>query len=357
MKVRLCSPIRSQMGYAELGRILAHQLVQAGVDLSVKEIPVNTVEGDYGALGAQALALVRDDPGAELNIVNMLPTMFEQYRLPDARNVGYSMFEADRIPDNWVVACNAMDAIWVPSEWMRTVYLRSGVNVPVAVVGVDAAPTPVGVPADGPFRLLSIFQWSARKNPIGLLRAYAAAFDGETDVVLTLKVHRSNDAKDSREFVQTAVQQCLARCRPRRGFPRIEISTEHFSTAEIGQMHAQSHAFVSLSHGEGWGLPAWEATLAGKPVIHTGWSSPVEFVHEQGLVRANLSPTYGMKDFVPFYDMGMNWGEPQLDDAIAKLRDLRENYPRWLKTSREHRNVINNRYSLERRVEQLQRAL
>jgi glycosyltransferase involved in cell wall biosynthesis len=357
MKVRVCSPIRSHMGYSELGRILIHQLVRAGHDVSVREMPINTVEADYGELGTLALGLVRDEPGAEVNIVNMLPAMYEQHRLPGARNIGYSMFEADRIPDAWVVACNSMDAIWVPSDWMRGVYLSSGVNVPVSVVGIDAAPTPVGVPAEGPFRLLSVFQWSARKNPVGLLRAYCAAFDGASDVVLTLKVHRGNDANDSRDFVQTAVQQCLSRCRPRRGFPRIEISTEHFSNAEIGQLHANSHAFVSLSHGEGWGLPAWEATLAGKPVIHTGWSSPVEFVHEQGLVKTNLSPTYGMKDFVPFYDQAMNWGEPQLDDAIAKLRDLRENYPRWLKTSREHRNVVNNRYSLERRIDQLQRAL
>jgi hypothetical protein len=357
MKVRLCSPIRSQMGYAELGRILVNQLVQARVDVSVTEIPVNVVDGDYGPLGAQALRLVRDDAGAEVNIVNMLPGMYEEYRLPGARNIGYSMFEADRIPDSWVSACNAMDAIWVPAEWVRKVYIDSGVVVPVSVVGVDAAPMPVAEPPAGPLRLLSVFQWSARKNPIGLLRAYCAAFDGATDTVLTLKVHRQGSADASREFVQKAISQLLSRCRPRHGVPRIEIATENYSSAQIQQLYASSHAFVSLSHGEGWGLPAWEATLAGKPVIHTGWSAPVEFVHEQGLVKSSLSPTYGMQDFVPFYDVGMNWGEPALDDAIAKMRDLHDNYGRWFRTAREHRNVIGNRYSLENRVEQIKRAL
>ena len=357
MKVRVCSPIRTQMGYAELGRILINQLVQARFDVSVTEIPVKTVDADYGPLGAQALRLVREDPGAEVNIVNMLPSLYEQYRMPGARNIGYSMFEADRIPDNWVIACNAMDAIWVPAEWVRKVYLASGVTVPVSVVGVDAAPTPVSEPAPGPLRLLSVFQWSARKNPIALLRAYCAAFDGAQDTVLVLKVHRHSDAEASREFVQKAISQSLSRCRPRRGLPRIEIATENYSSAQIQRLYASSHAFISLSHGEGWGLPAWEATLAGKPVIHTGWSAPVEFVHEQGLVKSSLSPTYGMEEFVPFYDMGMNWGEPALDDAIAKLRDLRENYARWFRTAREHRNVISNRYSLERRIEQLKQAL
>jgi len=357
MKVRFCSPIKSHMGYAELGRIIINQLVQGGYQVAVHEIPVKSVDVDFGELGKQAERLMSLDVDAEVNVVNMIPPLFERFRLPGARNIGYSMFETDRLPDDWVVACNLMDAMWVPSDWVRSVFIASGVTVPIWVVGVDAISMPVAQPAPGPMRLLSIFQWSARKNPVNLLRAYCAAFDGNTDTVLTLKVHRHTDPEKSRSFVQNAINYSLSRTRPRRALPRIEIATEHFSTAQIRQLHADSHAFISLSHGEGWGLPAWEATLSGKPVIHTGWSAPCEFVHEQGLVKSSLSPAYGMEEFVPYYDMGMNWGEPQLDDAIGKLRDLHANYARWFKTSREHRNVINNRYSLDRRIEQLRKAL
>jgi glycosyltransferase involved in cell wall biosynthesis len=357
MRVRFCSPIRSRMGYAELGRILINQLVRAGHQVTVKELDIGSTPGDYGPLGAQAERLLGDDPGAQVNIVNMLPLMYAEHRLPGAINIGYSMWEADRLPDDWVTACNAMDAIWLPSQWSVGLYRDSGVTVPLHVVGVDAAPTPVGVPVEGPMRLLSVFQWSARKNPAGLLRAYCAAFDGDEGVTLTLKVHRQADPIASRQFVTHAISQLASRVRPRKALPRIEIATDVFSEEEMRQLHAGCHAYVSLSHGEGWGLGAWEATLAGKPVIHTGWSSPVEFVHPQGLVASSTSPTYGMQDFVPFYDQSMNWGEPHLDDAIAKLRDLRTNYDRWLRTSREHRNVINNRYSLDRRIEQLQAAL
>lgn len=357
MRVRICTPIRSRMGYAELGRILVNQLVQAGHAVTVREMDIGTEDGDYGQLGAQAQRLVGDDAGAEVNIINMLPILYDANRLEGARNIGYSMFEADRIPADWVDACNRMDAIWVPSQWVAGVYRASGVEVPIHVVGIDAAPTPVAVPAEGPLRLLSVFQWSARKNPTGLLRAFCAAFDGDKDVVLTLKVHRQTDAAASREFVNHAIGQRLSRLRPRHSLPRIEIATDNFSDAQMRELQASCHAFVSLAHGEGWGLGAWDATLAGKPVIHTAWSSPVEFVHPQGLVAASTSPVYGMSDFVPFYDQGMNWGEPRLDDAITKLRDLRANYDRWSRTSREHRNVMNNRYSLERRIEQLQAAL
>lgn len=357
MKVRFCSPVKSHMGYAELGRIVINQLVQAGFEVAVVEIPVQASNVDFGELGAQAERLIGKTDSADVNIVNMIPPMFPHFRLEGARNIGYTMFETDRLPLDWVAHCNQMDAMWVPAEWVRDVFIASGVTVPIAVVGVDARPTPVSIPQDGPFRLVSMFQWSARKNPVGLIRAYCAAFDGNTDVVLTLKVHRHNDPAQSRAFVQNAVNYTLSRTRPSRQLPRIEIATEFYSTQQIQKLHADSHAYLSLAHAEGWGLPAWEATLAGKPVIHTGWSAPVEFVHEQGLVNYNLAPTYGMEEFVPFYDMSMNWAEPHLDDAVHKLRDLYANYDTWIRNSRGHRNVINNRYSLERRVEQARSAV
>lgn len=357
MKVRFCSPVKSHMGYAELGRIVINQLVQAGFDVSVVEIPMQSSDADFGALGVQAERLMVDAGPVEVNIVNMIPPKFAQYRVAGAKNIGYTMFETDKLPADWVVHCNQMDAIWVPAEWVRSVFIASGVVVPISVVGVDAIPAQVAAPGNGPFRLLSIFQWSARKNPVNLLRAYCAAFDGTTDTVLTLKVHRHADPRQSAAFVQNAINSTLSRTKASRRLPRIEIATEFFSSQQIRQLHADSHAYVSLSHAEGWGLPPWEATLAGKPVIHTGWSASNEFVHEQGQVKYNLSPVYGMEEFVPFYDMSMNWAEPHLDDAVDKLRDLYANYASWTRTSLAHREVINQRFSLARRVEQIRNAI
>ena len=357
MRVRVCSPIRSRTGRAEFGRILVNQLVQAGHQVTVKAADAETPTGDYGALGAQAERLRGDDTGAQINLVNAPPQQFAAQRLEGAVNIGFSAWPVDRLAEDAVAACNAMDAIWVPSQWSLEVHRRSGVTVPVQVVGADAAPTPVGVPAGGPMRLLSVVEWSARRNPVGLLRAYCAAFDGASNVVLTLKAHRAADTGSSQEFVNAAIARVLRRVTPRRGLPRIEIATDLFSEAQMRHLHGSCHAYVSLSHGESWGLGAWDATLAGKPVVHTGWSAPMEYLHPQGLVAASTSPVFGMKDAGPGYDQSMNWGEPHLDDAIARLRDLRTDYDRWLRASREHRNVINNRYSLERRIEQLQAAL
>jgi hypothetical protein len=357
MKVRFCSPIKSHMGYAQTGRLLINQLVQAGIAVSVREIPVQVSAADNGELGAQAIGLIGDSDSVDVNVVNMIPPMFGQYRLPGARNIGSTRFDADTLPVEWVAQCNQMDAIWVPSQWNRELFIASGVRVPVFVVGADALPTPVQAPAAGPFRLLSVFQWTARKNPVALLRAYCAAFDGDADTVLTLKAHWQENEQESAAFVQRAISYVVSRSKPRRSLPRIEIATRFFSRQEIAQMHAESHAYVSLSHGEGWSLPAWEATLAGKPVLHTGWSAPNEFVHEQGRIAYNLAPVYGMEEFADYYDAGMNWAEPHLDDAIARMRDLRANYAGWTRNARVQRDLVNNRYAMARRLDQIRSAL
>ncbi|MEO8160202.1 MAG: hypothetical protein ABI588_02190 [Arenimonas sp.] len=358
MKIRFCSPIRSQSGYAELGRILVNQLLHAGHAVGVQEIQVQFGQQDFGPLAAQAMALVDAVPAPEINIVNMIAPHFERYRLAGAKNIGCTMFESDRLPADWVGNCNAMDAIWVPSQWVREVFIASGVRVPVSVIGVDAVAAPYQpAPTEGPFRLISIFEWSERKNPVGLLRAYCAAFDGDDGVALTLKISRHPDPKQTLEFAQGAVAAALAGAPPARRLPRIDISPNPLSAAQMRLLHERSHAYVSLAHSEGWGLPPWEATLAGRPVVHTGWSAPTEFVHPQGLVAHNLAPVYGMAEFVRFYDSSMNWADAHLDDAIAKLRALRRDYAGWSETARVHRETILARYSLQARVAQLQAAL
>ena len=104
-------------------------------------------------------------------------------------------------------------------------------------------------------------------------------------------------------------------------------------------------------------LPAWEATLAARPVVHTAWSAPLEFVHPQGRVACNLAPVFGMADFVPWYEGGMQWADAHLDDAVAKLRALRADYAQWTQVARAHREAMLARYALDARIVQLEAAL
>jgi glycosyltransferase involved in cell wall biosynthesis len=45
--------------------------------------------------------------------------------------------------------------------------------------------------------------------------------------------------------------------------------------------HPKVKAFVSLTHGEGYGRPLQEATMTGLPVIAPNWSGHIDFLDEE----------------------------------------------------------------------------
>ena len=54
-----------------------------------------------------------------------------------------------------------------------------------------------------------------------------------------------------------------------------EMSDEEIHSAYT---HEKVKAFISLTHGEGFGLPLFEAAYSGLPVIAPGWSGQVDFL-------------------------------------------------------------------------------
>ena len=42
------------------------------------------------------------------------------------------------------------------------------------------------------------------------------------------------------------------------------------------------NALINISHGEGFGLPMFEASREGLPIITIGWSGQLDFLHHNG---------------------------------------------------------------------------
>lgn len=252
--------------------------------------------------------------------------------------VCHTVWEADRLQDHWPDLLNRCAGVIVPTEWNATVFRDSGVTVPVEVVPHvrDALDGPVDTDrlaeAGDRFLVYSVAAWEPRKTPWRSLECYARAFAPDDDVVYVLKSGREHQASDPRfqgppgraRHTSWALAMTL---RELGRTPPIVLDDRVLTRAQIRGLHARGDCWLSLPHAEGWDLGAFDAAAAGTPVITTGWGAPAEYLDPAAshLVPATIVPVE-----VPPEPPSttMRWAEPDLDDAIAALREVREQRPR-----------------------------
>jgi len=153
------------------------------------------------------------------------------------------------------------DQVWVPSQVNATAFRRPGLHARVVPHCFDprAPMAQVQRPDDDAFRFYWIGAWNARKNPMGLIRAFALAFEAGSRAELL--IHSPGCSMDT--FVHALASTGLEQ----RDLPTIKLSNKQLSTIAVENLHASSDCFVSASRGEAWNLPAFEALIADRMVI------------------------------------------------------------------------------------------
>ena len=110
-------------------------------------------------------------------------------------------------------------------------------------------------------------------------------------------------------------------------FPKVSLITESLSSDQMRALHCFGDCYVSLSHGEGWGLTSFEAGLAGKPVISTGAGGVTEYLTQENSFLVSSQKTYvsGMSSFNPWYLGNQKWYDPDLVQASEDMRVVHTN--------------------------------
>ena len=107
--------------------------------------------------------------------------------------------------------------------------------------------------------------------------------------------------------------------------------------------HKSINALVSLTHGEGFGLPIFEAAYSGLPVLATDWSGHLDFLYKptknkkgKEKLRAHFAkidydlemiPEHAVWDGVIQKDS--MWAYPQQGSYKMKLREVYKDYDRF----------------------------
>lgn len=249
--------------------------------------------------------------------------------VPGARNtVVRTMFETDDLPPDWVSRINTVDEVWVPSTFNAGTFRDAGVRVPIHVVpgGVDTdhfrpGLPPLPIPGVQGTVFLAVFEWSHRKAPDLLLRAWSEAFRPDSAVTLVLRCFpRSQFDGDSTKEVEALVDaELTAFGATRKDVAPIVVLGDQLSPGMMPRLMNAANVFIGVSRGEGSGRPQLEAMSCGLPVIATRWSGNLDFMDNDNSLLIDVDELVPVDEHmdVPFY-RGHRWAQP----SVSHLTDL-----------------------------------
>jgi glycosyltransferase involved in cell wall biosynthesis len=366
--IRFVAPFLDGSGYGEGARNWLAALRTAGVDVLAEPVSFDDSRTDYGLAGKLTKEAIGRKIDCKISMIYLTPDMYPLHRKESHYNIGLFEWETDRIPSKWVYECNAMDEIWVCSHWVADVARAEGVKKPIHVFGHCVNPAEyAGIRAlefpelpKNCFKFYSIFQWTERKNPRGLLQAYLTAFRKKDPVILILKTYRANYSIDEQQGVLDEIENIKQEIGGNQ--PRILFIPEMLSRQEILSLHATGDCFVLPHRSEGWGLPHFDACAMGKPVITTRFGGNLEFMTDDTafLVDFELIPVKGMA-WIPWYTEDMSWANPDLGQCRKYMRYIYANQMDATKKGAKTRQRIFSKFnwesigiSMKQRLESLQ---
>lgn len=317
MKIRYYGHCGQLTGYGRAAEQMCHALLAAGAELEIRTLaPYDSLkfETDGGILLETMLRTdAQLDPRPDVVIVHTLPmdcpkvvelavpTLISSLR-PRPIWVAYTTWEAvGEAPLHVVKPYEVFDEVWHPSassscafEALMAQDHGGNVRVMPHCFDEDTLPYcrervhPPGATAPRvPYRFYSVGAFSARKNPVALVRAFAHAFTRDDDVELLLACQGLTAEILTHTICATGI--------PPNELPPIRCDFRALTEGELWNLHRGADCFVTATRGEAWNLPAFEAVLAGRHVI-----APLGHGHQTFLHRtsAMLYGSYPMPAMV-----------------------------------------------------------
>ena len=204
-------------------------------------------------------------------------------------------WELPTVPRSLRGQFDQVDEIWVASSFVRRSFLRYTRRpihiVPTVVPRFELSMNRLhvrarlGIPMDAVMFLFTFdFNSSvARKNPLGVIEAFAQAFPaGDEQSVLVIKGMNLGQAPTFETDLRQALQRVNGLLIP-----------DFLSQQDLADLFHACDVYVSTHRSEGFGLGIAEAMALGKPVIATSYSGNCDFMNAVNSCPRGLSAACG----------------------------------------------------------------
>ena len=347
-KVLLRGPVLTQSGYGVHCRQIARWLLSKNnIDLKFQATPWGDtpwlVNPDYqGGLVGRIMDRTVDPTGTKFDVSVQLQLPNEWDPNIASYNVGVSaLVETDKCNPAWVSAANRMDRVIVPSKHAADCLTASGeVTKPLSVIPESFSDSVLVPQKTDIFDFSTSFNFllfgqltgnspvNDRKNIYNTVKWFCETFANDPEVGLVIKTNSGRNTMIDQKVVTGILSSIIHQCR-RGAFPRIHLLHGELSDDEVAALyrHPKIKAYISLTRGEGYGLPTLEAAASGLPVIATGWSGHMDYLN----VGKFINVGYRLVDVHPsridgsIFVKGSKWAEPSEDDFKKRISKFRTN--------------------------------
>mgnify|MGYP000922426057 CR=1 FL=1 len=314
--------VKAESGVGESARATLRALARSGLPHALEDFR----GGNVSRMGEQVderLASGRRYAVSLLHVnadqLSLARTLLGEAAFQVPYRIAYWAWELENFPAEWHGAFAHVDEVWVPSAFCQqaigaaapvpVLCLPHSVEVP-ALVSPDRARFGLRESSFACLAMADMMSSDERKNPMGALRAFAAAFPGgRADAELVVKI--SNGARAPEAL---AALQSLA-----AATPGVHLIADYLDRPALNSLIDSVDCFISLHRSEGFGLVIAEAMARGKVVVATGWSGNMDFMSSHNALPVAFELRAIEADVGP-YRRGERWAEPALGDAVRLLR-------------------------------------
>ena len=201
-----------------------------------------------------------------------------------------------------------------------------------------------------------------RKNIGYMIKAFLETFKnhrGDTPALI-LKTQKVGSSIPDQESVLKKIDSIRKTVKGKK--PNIYLLHGELSDSDVNELynHTKVKAMISFAKGEGFGRPLLEFTTTGKPIIASGWSGQIDFLHKEmslliGGQLENVHPSAAQKDMIMEQ---AQWFKPNDQEVHFALKDLHKNYYKkyLVLGKKQRRNTLNN-FTWDHMVETLKSIL
>jgi glycosyltransferase involved in cell wall biosynthesis len=403
----ICAPVTSRSGYGSHARDLVSSFLKHDkYDIKIFDVP-------WGECPRNALDKNNVEDKKILNCilktpnVDRQPDIYVDIRIPNEFethgkfNIGITAgIETTIVSSKWIEGCNKMDLIIVPSEHSKKGFAESVYdkvkNLPDGQqqkVGQLQLEKPIEVLFEGAdediykplkkdeidekffnyindiipenFTFLFLGQWTKggygedRKDIGKLIKVFYESFaNKKKQPALLLKTNGATYSIIDREECLNKIRQVKSQFPSDWKLPNVYLLHGDLSNTEINYLynHPKIKSMVSFTHGEGFGRPLLEATMAGLPVMTSGWSGQLDFLNGDDAVLLGgdlqqVPPSQVWKDIIL---EDSQWFTVDENQAYKGFNYIYTNYHDIIKTQgKKLMNKNREKFTLNKMVEEL----